>query len=88
MKVEFLNKFSKDLDPIHIPSVKNAIERSINEAEAAKGIYEIRNIKKLKGYKIAYRIRVGDYRIGVYFEHNIIQFARVAHRKDIYKLFP
>ena len=88
MKVEFLDKFSKDLDPIHTLSVRKAIERTIIEAEAAKDIHELRNIKKMKGHKIAYRIRIGDYRIGIYYEHGIIQFARVAHRKDIYRIFP
>lgn len=88
MKVEFLDKFNKDLDRIYIPSVKKSIERAIIQAESAKNIQELRNIKKMTGYKIAYRIRIGDYRIGIYYENGIIQFARIAHRKDIYKLFP
>jgi mRNA interferase RelE/StbE len=49
---------------------------------------EIKNVKKLKGFSNAYRIRIGDYRIGVTFENNIVKFARVAHRKEIYKIFP
>ena len=88
MKVEFLDKFNKDLDRIHISSIRKSIEHVIIQAELAKNIQELRNIKKMSGYKIAYRIRIGDYRIGIYYEHGIIQFARIAHRKDIYKLFP
>ena len=88
MKVEFLEKFNKDIDNIRVSFVKKAIERVIIEAEAANSIQEIRNIKKLSGFKIAYRIRIGDYRIGVYYENGIIQFARVANRKDIYRVFP
>ena len=46
------------------------------------------NLKKLKGFKTAYRIRIGDYRIGVFIDGDIVEFARVVHRKDIYRLFP
>lgn len=37
----------------------------------------------------AYRIRVGDYRIGLYiFEDGTAELAYVRHRRDIYKVFP
>ena len=88
MKVEFLEKFNKDLDDIRLSFVKKAIERVILEADSANNIHEIRNVKKMQGSKNAYRIRIGDYRIGIYFERGIVQFARVIHRKDIYKVFP
>lgn len=58
------------------------------EVEGASDLRFIRNLKKLSGSKIAYRIRIGDYRIAFYYEKGIIQFARIAHRKDIYKVFP
>ncbi len=35
-----------------------------------------------------YKIRVGDYRIGIKFEHETLTFERILHRKDIYKVFP
>ena len=46
--------------------------------------------EKLKGYKDKFKIRYGDYRIGITInkKSNEIIFERVAHRKDIYKLFP
>ena len=46
------------------------------------------NLKKLKGDDNAYRLRVGDYRIGFYFDGDTVTFARVLHRKDIYRYFP
>ncbi len=88
MKIVFLSKFSKDLDKITVQSVKAKIAHIISEAEAANTIYDIKNIKKLSGDKISYRIRLGDYRIGLYLEKNTIEFARVVHRKNIYKVFP
>ncbi|XZN91975.1 MAG: type II toxin-antitoxin system RelE family toxin [Microcoleus sp.] len=44
------------------------------------------NLKKLKGDDNAYRL--GDYRIGFYFDGETVTFARVLHRKDIYRYFP
>ncbi|HLO85710.1 MAG TPA: type II toxin-antitoxin system RelE/ParE family toxin [Nostocaceae cyanobacterium] len=46
------------------------------------------NIKKLKGEGNYYRLRVGDYRIGVVVTENTMIFVRVLHRKDIYRFFP
>jgi mRNA-degrading endonuclease RelE of RelBE toxin-antitoxin system len=42
----------------------------------------------LVGFTTAYRIRIGDYRIGIFFKEDTVIFARILHRKDIYKLFP
>jgi mRNA interferase RelE/StbE len=88
MQVEFLAKFSKDLDKINNKAVKLDILKLIEQLEVISTISEISNLKKLTGYKSAYRIRVGDYRIGIFVDKDAIQLARVLHRKDIYKIFP
>lgn len=88
MVVEFLSGFSRDIDKINQKSIKEKIARVILSVEQAKSLSEITGVKKLAGHKSAYRIRIGDYRLGFFFEAGIIQFARIAHRKDIYKMFP
>jgi mRNA interferase RelE/StbE len=88
MQVEFLSKFCKDLDYISQKSVKINIKKLINLVEAADNLNEIPNLKKLVGFKSAYRVRIGDYRVGFFYEDHKILFARVVHRKDIYKIFP
>ena len=88
MRVEFLFKFRKDLDNIRERAVKDAVLRTIYRVEHCKRIAEIPNVKKLSGFKSAYRIRIGNYRIGIFVEADTVQFARVANRKDIYKVFP
>jgi len=47
-------------------------------------------VQKLKGYREYYKIRFGSYRVGlrIDFEEKVIEFRRVAHRKDIYRRFP
>ena len=88
MKVEFLARFNKDVEKLDNQKIKNNLISIISELESAQKLNEIKNLKKLKGYRNAYRIKIGDYRFGFYFEDNIILCARIAHRKDIYKLFP
>lgn len=88
MKVEFLKKFSKDLDDLKLKSVKQSLLRLIELMETVENLEKIPNTKKLKGHKTAYRTRIGDYRLGFFFENSVILLARFVHRKDIYKIFP
>ena len=88
MKVSFLSRFSKDLDAITDPTVKADIKATIEQVKTAPNQKAILNLKKLQGYKTAYRIRTGNYRIGVFIEKGTVEFARVVDRKDIYKVFP
>jgi mRNA interferase RelE/StbE len=88
MQVEFLSKFSKDLDSINQKSVKNNLIKLIELFELENNLNNIPNIKKLAGHKSAYRARIGDYRLGFFFEKETIILARIIHRKDIYKVFP
>ena len=67
MKVEFLKKFSKDLDDGKTTAVKNALIRVIVLMEQTDSLEKIPNTKKLKGHRTAYRTRVGDYRVGFFF---------------------
>ena len=88
MKVEFLHKFSKDLDDLKVKSVKQSLVHLIESIEAVDKLEKIPNTKKLKGHKTAYRTRVGDYRLGFFYENSTILLARFVNRKDIYKVFP
>ncbi|MGB5593914.1 MAG: type II toxin-antitoxin system RelE/ParE family toxin, partial [Crocosphaera sp.] len=42
----------------------------------------------LKGYQSFYRIKIGDYRIGIEADNNELIFVRFLHRKEIYRFFP
>ena len=68
MRIQYLSKFSKDLDKINLPAVKKSILNVIEEVKVADSINQIGNVKKLVGFKSAYRIRIGQYRIGVFGE--------------------
>ena len=88
MNVIIAAKFDKDLDKIQDKDTLGRVEEVILEVMAAQRPTDITNIKKMKGAKNAFRIRVGDYRIGVLIERDTVSFARIALRKDIYDIFP
>jgi mRNA interferase RelE/StbE len=89
MNVEFDKSFEKSIDRLRDKSLIPKIQRTIRLLESKKNLSEITNSKKLAGYKTYYRIRIGDYRLG--FEkisETTIRLIIIAHRKDIYNLFP
>lgn len=88
MKVLFEKKFLKDVKTIDSKKIKLEAKKIIVEIENAKNIKEIDGLIKLKGYKHSYRIRIKDYRIGLYIKNNTVEFVRLVHRKDIYRFFP
>ncbi len=63
MKVQFKESFLKELKKLQNKKLKGSIYECIIQAEGAGKLSEIKNLKKLKGYNIYYRIRIGDYRI-------------------------
>ena len=88
MKTEFLKQFIRDTDKLSIQSVRDKVIKAIKNVEDSAYPAGIRGLKKLSGYKNAYRIKIGDYRIGIFIEKDNVEFACVVHRKNIYKVFP
>ena len=88
MRVKFGKLFSKDLLKIKDSTLKKDIVEVIELLENSQSIQNISNIKKMKGHSEAFRLRIGKYRLGFYFDGEVIELARFAEREDIYKLFP
>lgn len=88
MRIEFKKSFLKELKKLKNKSLKNSIAECIIQVESAVTISQIKNLKKLSGYDLYYRIRVGDYRIGLKIEKDIAHFVVCEHRKEIYRRFP
>lgn len=64
------------------------IKAEIEAVENAETLQAITSAKKLKGEDDCYRIRVGDYRIGLTIEQGAVTFVRVLHRSEVYRYFP
>jgi mRNA interferase RelE/StbE len=88
MKVIVTHHFEKDVDKELSKEMQLKLADLIEELQKAPSLHSINNLKKLKGYKTAYRIKMGDYRIGFIVEANMIKLSRVLNRKDIYRYFP
>jgi len=88
MKTVFKNTFLKSIQKIRSEQIKSEISRSIENVESSNTLKTINNLKKLKGYKNFYRIRIRTYRIGLKIEGNTVYFVDIDNRKDIYKRFP
>ena len=89
MKTEYLPTFIKDLKALKSTPVYMTIKNlTFQDILACQNLGDISNIKKLKGEDNAYRIRVGDYRIGFFITVDTITFSRVLHRQEFYRYFP
>ncbi len=88
MQVIITRQFEKDTEKELSKKIQLQLADIIEKIQRADHLMEISNLKKMKGYKNAYRIRLGEYRIGFLFESNTIKLSRVMNRKEIYRYFP
>lgn len=89
MDIEIKKSFTRDIKKIQDKKVLNSIIEVIDNLQQASSITEISNIKKMEGSKNHYRIKTGDYRLGLFIDGNkTIFIVRFLHRKEIYKFFP
>ena len=88
MKIQVHKTFLNELSLIPVKDRIKIETFLFEEVEKLNNPFQISNIRKLKGYINYYRIRFGNYRVGVRIENSIIIFERVLHRKDIYKYYP
>ena len=87
MKIEIRKSFTKDADklPSAFQRQLSVIIENIRKTEQPN---QLQDCKKLTGFKTAYRIRMGQYRIGFFYENKTIELVRILHRKEIYRYFP
>lgn len=88
MNVEFRKSFEKDLRKLRDAEILARVQQVIEAVENAESLNDLTNLKKLESENDCYRIRVGDYRIGVTVYEDVVTFVRILHRKNIYKYFP
>ncbi len=69
-------------------NVQNAVKLLISTLDEAKSLSEINHVKKLSGFKNYYRIRIGQYRVGLKEEKPKVILICCMERSQIYKVFP
>jgi len=88
MKIEITRKFQKQLNSCNNQLIRNKVRIMLEKAALVENMSGFSNLKKLRGYKRNYRIRMGDYRVGLIIDDDLVIFAAFDHRSDIYKYFP
>lgn len=88
MKISFKASFARDLKGVKDKKLLERVEQAIYEIKIATALNQINNLIKMRGYPTFFRIRIGDYRIGIKVTDDEITFVRILHRKGIYKYFP
>ncbi|HMS64625.1 MAG TPA: type II toxin-antitoxin system RelE/ParE family toxin [Ignavibacteria bacterium] len=80
--------FLKDIDRIKDKTLLINLQKIISNLNDVNSVSEIPKLKKLSAKNNYYRIRIGDYRIGIVIINKEVSLIRFLHRKDIYKYFP
>jgi len=89
LQVFFTKTFLKDLAKVSPAKRRVQIEQFVfEELQKFSSVEEIGVAEKITGHKDFYKIRFGDYRIGIFKSTHFIELRRVLNRKEIYKYFP
>ena len=90
MNIDIRKSFYHNIKKITDKTTKAEVKQAILAVKKAQTIRDIPELRKLEGYKkgIFYRIAVGNYRIGITIEDNLVTFAKCLPRKDFYKFYP
>lgn len=88
MKVLVEKSFGRDLKKIKDKRLLKQVQEIIAQVESAVSMSDVSNLKKLQGFDTYYRIKVGDYRIGVEILEGQVIFVCFLNRKNIYRYFP
>ena len=87
--IEYTKRFLKDLAEL-LNDIRTRIETIVFEELETENPFDLGYLEKMKGYSDQYKFRVGDYRIGLTLEKSTTTLIckRVAHRREIYRIFP
>jgi mRNA interferase RelE/StbE len=89
VQVVYSKTFLKDLTKVSPLKRREQIEKFVfEELPNFQSIEQAGNVEKMTGYNDYYKIRFGDYRVGLFKNGYIIELKRVLNRKEIYKFFP
>ncbi len=89
MEVLYRKAFLKDLKKIkNQPAYDRIFEFAFTILPKAKALKDVDGVKAMTGYSKRYRIRFGDYRVGVELQGGTIELSRALHRREFYRFFP
>lgn len=88
MKVEYHKSFERDLRRVRDQNLLDRVEAVLVGLEGSERLDSISNVKVMKGHPDYFRIRIGDYRIGLKRIDDGVRIIRFLSLGDIYRKFP
>lgn len=88
-RIEYTKRFLKELSKLP-QDIQARAEKIVFDELVSTNPFELGYLEPMTGYPDKYKIRLGNYRIGITIDkdNKLIICLRIAHRKDIYKIFP
>lgn len=91
MKVTIKTSFKRDIKKLRSRELKQKIDDLISELEQTLDFSQVKNVKKLNGYKYSHRIAFKyssvSYRVCVSYIGNSLVMERFLKRNKSYRLF-
>ena len=88
MRVVIRTSFDRDLKKIRDSKLRDRVRAILESALHADTLREVEDVQPISGHPSHFRIRVGEFRIGVRLDGDILTFARFATRRDFYRIYP
>jgi len=89
VEITYSKTFLKDLTKVFPAKTREKIEKFVfEELPEFVSIEKAGNIEQMTGFKNYYKVRFGNFRVGMLKKNNTIEVLRVLNRKEIYKYFP
>lgn len=88
-RAQYTRTFLKEMSRLP-DNIRKQVEAIAFGEEIKEDPYLAGKTQKLSGYQTFYKIRIGDYRIGIHIDtaDHLVEFQRVLHRREIYRKFP
>jgi len=90
MEVRYRKSFLRDLKKLKKQQAvyTRIFELAFTMLNEVSDLKDVRDVKPMKGYPNRYRIRVGDYRVGIEVHGDDVEVMRTLHRREFYRYFP
>jgi len=88
VRIVFRKSFEQDLKKVKDQTILAQVKQVIEATETVASLRKVSGVKKLSRMSGFYRIRIGDYRIGLAVDKNKVEFVRCLHRRGSYRYFP
>ena len=88
MQVEPTRLFRQDMRRLGSAELRGRVDQVIQELIAADNITEVTGVIRMRARGEHYRIRIGEYRLGITMDGATAVLRRFLPRGEIYRRFP